>query len=445
MTGNSHNIWLAAGLRSPFARVDGPLARFGAIELSVPVVRAMAGLEPSPPTPLPQLEKGSHAAIRSGIRPDLIVWGSVAPNLSYSNIAREVQIDAGLDQTIPAFSTVMACSTSMAAALQAAAMLGHGGMELALVGGVESMSRVQIALSQNLSDWLRRFFQARSMGQRLASFRNLGAGDVRLHVLAIANRATGKSMGEHCEEMAKTWGIAREPQDRLALASHQKALAGQKAEFFDDLIAPVAGIARDGFPRADTSLERLSNLQPAFDRTSGSGTLTAGNSSPLTDGAAGLWVATGEGAKRLPGSLARARLVDWEIAAVDIRTEGLLMAPAYAIPRLLARNGLGYGDIALWEIHEAFAAQVLCNVAALESAAFLTRKAGVDADPGKFPWERLNPHGGSIALGHPFGATGARILSQAVKELAAMPRASRAVVSICADGGLGTVALLQAE
>jgi acetyl-CoA C-acetyltransferase len=156
-------------------------------------------------------------------------------------------------------------------------------------------------------------------------------------------------------------------------------------------------------------------------------------------------VATGAGIKRVPGSVPRARLVDWEIAAVNVFTEGLLMAPAYAIPRMLARNQLGYGDIALWEIHEAFAAQVLCNVAALESASFRRDKAGVDANLGKFPWERLNPHGGSVALGHPFGATGARILSQAVKELAAMPKGSRAVVSICADGGLGTVALLQSE
>jgi len=383
--------------------------------------------------------------MREGIRPDLLVWGTVIPNLGYSNIAREVQIDSGLDRTVPAFSTVLACSTSMVAALEAAAMLGHGGRELALVGGVESMSRVQIGLSQNLSDRLRRFSQARSIAQRLASFKDLRARDIRLHILEVKNRATGKSMGEHCEEMAKAWSIARDPQDKLALASHEKALAGQKAGFFDDLIVPVAGMSRDGFPRADTSLERLAKLQPAFDRASGKGTLTAGNSSPLTDGAAGLWVATGAGLKRLPGSLPRARLVDWEIAAVDLLTEGLLMAPAYAIPRMLARNGLAYGDIALWEIHEAFTAQVLCNVAALESRDFRRRNAGVDADLGKFPWERLNPHGGSVALGHPFGATGARILSQAVKELAAMPKGSRAVVSICADGGLGTVALLQTE
>jgi acetyl-CoA C-acetyltransferase len=262
-------------------------------------------------------------------------------------------------------------------------------------------------------------------------------------VLTVSNRSTGKSMGEHCEEMAKAWSIAREPQDKLALASHQKAIAAQGAGFFDSLIVPAADVARDGFPRADTSLERLAGLKPAFDRASGKGTITAGNSSPLTDGAAGLWVATVEGLARLPASLPRARLVDWEIAAVDIRIEGLLMAPAYAIPRMLARNRLRYGDIALWEIHEAFAAQVLCNVAALESAQFRRDKAGVDLDPGKFPWDRLNPHGGSLALGHPFGATGARILSQAVKELAAMPKGSRAVVSICADGGLGTVALLE--
>jgi acetyl-CoA C-acetyltransferase len=333
----------------------------------------------------------------------------------------------------------------MLAAFEAAAMLGRGGRELALAGGAESMSRVQIGISQGLSDWLRRFFQARSLAQRLASFKDLRARDIRLHVPAIKNRATGKSMGEHCEQMAKAWGITRDAQDRLALASHEKAVAGQKTGFFDDLIVPVAGMARDGFPRADSSLERLAKLQPAFDRASGGGSITAANSSPLTDGAASLWVATGAGLKRLPARAPRARLIDWEIAAVDVFTEGLLMAPAYAIPRLLARNRLGYSDIALWEIHEAFSAQVLCNVAALESRDFRRQNAAVDADLGRFPWERLNPNGGSVALGHPFGATGARILSQAVKELAGMPKGSRAVVSICADGGLGTVALLQNE
>ncbi|MGZ5088486.1 MAG: thiolase family protein, partial [Usitatibacter sp.] len=213
--------------------------------------------------------------------------------------------------------------------------------------------------------------------------------------------------------------------------------------FFDDLVVAVDGVAKDGIPRADSSAEKLASLKPAFDRTSGQGTITAGNASPLTDGAAAIWVAADAGLARVPAGRARARLVDWEIAAVDIFHEGLLMAPAYAIPRLLARNGLTLEAIDLWEIHEAFAAQVLCNVAALESEDFLREKVRIDARLGRFPWDRLNPNGGSIAIGHPFGATGARILSQAVKELAAMGPGKRAVVSICADGGLGTVALLE--
>jgi acetyl-CoA C-acetyltransferase len=213
--------------------------------------------------------------------------------------------------------------------------------------------------------------------------------------------------------------------------------------FFDDLVIGVEDVVRDGIPRADTSAEKLATLKPAFDRTSGKGTITAGNASPLTDGAAAIWVANNAGLSRLPATRPRARLVDYELAAVDVFKEGLLMAPAYAIPRLLARNGLTLDAIDLWEIHEAFAAQVLCNIAALEDAAFLRDRAGVTASLGKFPRDRLNPNGGSVAVGHPFGATGARILSQAVKELVALGTDRRAVVSICADGGLGTVALLQ--
>jgi acetyl-CoA acetyltransferase family protein len=250
-------------------------------------------------------------------------------------------------------------------------------------------------------------------------------------------------MGEHCEEMAKQWNIARSDQDRVALHSHQRAVKAMAAGFFDDLVISVAGNARDGIPRADTSAEKLATLKPAFDRSSGRGTITAGNASPLTDGAAAVWVATDAGLGRLPAARARVRLVDYELAAVDVFNEGLLMAPAYAIPRLLARNNLALDGIDLWEIHEAFAAQVLCNVAAIENEAFVREKAGVSASLGKFPWDRLNPNGGSVAIGHPFGATGARILSQTVKELAAMGPGKRAIVSICADGGLGTVALLQ--
>ncbi len=425
MPGNlasSTPVWLVPGVRTPFARVDGGLRALDAVALSVPVAKAMG------------------AQLAAGTRPDLMVWGTVASNLGWSNIAREVLVDAGLDGHTPAFSTVLACSTSMVAAFEAAGMLG-GSMQLALVGGVESMSRVQIALSQGLSDWIRRLSQARTVGERIDRLLEIRLADVKLHVPGVKNRATGRSMGEHCEEMAKAWKIAREAQDRIALASHERAVKALAAGFFDDLVIAAGEASRDGIPRADTTLEKLGKLRPAFDREAGS--ITAGNASPLTDGAAALWVATDAGLARLPAGRPRARLVDWEIAAVDIFKEGLLVAPAYAIPRLLSRHGLALDDVDLWEIHEAFAAQVLCNVAAIEDEAFVRKKAGVSASLGKFPWERFNPNGGSVAIGHPFGATGARILSQAVKELAAMGPGKRAVVSICADGGLGTVALLE--
>jgi acetyl-CoA C-acetyltransferase len=243
--------------------------------------------------------------------------------------------------------------------------------------------------------------------------------------------------------MAEGWQVSRVEQDEIALASHQNAAAAWKTGFFDDLVIRMEDIGRDTTIREDTTLEKLAKLAPSFDKTSGKGSLTAGNSSPLTDGAAGLWVATGKGLERLPATTPRVRLVDYEINAIDLFDEYLLMAPAYAIPRLLARNGLRYDDIALWEIHEAFAAQVATHVKALQDEAFLREKAGVEPKFGRFPVERMNPNGGSTALGHPFGATGARILSQAVKELSARPAGSWAVVSICADGGQGTVALLR--
>ncbi|MFZ0424814.1 MAG: acetyl-CoA C-acyltransferase [Xanthobacteraceae bacterium] len=423
MPDNGQAVWLASGLRTPFVGVDGPFADRDSLSLSVPVVLAMA----------PQ----AKGAI------DFAVWGSVVVNLAYANLAREVWLESKLDPHVPTFTTIMQCSTSMVGVFEAAGMLGPRRAALALVGGVESMSRVQIGLGQNLSVWLRRVFQARSAAQCLSMLRRLRPSDIRLFVPEVKNRVTGRSMGEHTEDMAKDWNIGRREQDELALQGHQRAVAAQDRGFFNDLIVPLDGTAKDHFPRRDTSMEKLGKLKPVFDRTSGRGTLTAGNSSPLTDGAAAIWVATDEGLSRLPQNLPRVRLVDFEMAAVDVFTEGLLMAPVSAIPRLLARHGLTYNDIALWEIHEAFSAQVLCHIKALDDKDFVRAKAGVDHTFGSFPRERLNPNGGSVALGHPFAATGARILSQAVKELAALPKGSRAIVSICSDGGLGTVALLE--
>ncbi len=414
------STYLVPGLRTPFCKVDGPLKGYDAIQMSVPVAQAMVKIA----------------------RPDLMVWGTVIPSLRWSNIAREVMMDAKLDATIPAYSTVQACSTSMVGVFEAVGMLSDHA-PLAMVGGVEAMSQVQIGLTQGFSNWLRGVMQARTFGARLDAIASVKFKDIKLDIPSVKNRSTGKSMGEHCEEMAKQWKIPREAQDRIAFDSHQRAVKAMSAGFFDDLTIELGGTKKDGIPRADSTLEKLATLKPAFDR-SGAGTITAGNASPLTDGAAAIWVANEAGLAKLPANAPRVKLLDYEIAGVDIFKEGLLMAPAYAIPRLLARNGLTLGSIDLWEIHEAFAAQVLCNIAALESESFLREKANVNHALGKFPWERLNLNGGSVAIGHPFGATGARILSQAAKALAAMGSGRKAIVSICADGGLGTVALLQA-
>jgi acetyl-CoA C-acetyltransferase len=387
------DVWLAPGLRTPFAKVDGALAGHDAIALSVPVVQAM----------LAQL---------GGAQPDFTVWGSVVPNLTWSNLAREILMEAGAPPTIPAFSTIMACSTSMVGTFEAAGMLDGNARKLALVGGVESLSRVQIGLGQTLSDWLRKFTKSRTAGDKLSQLAALKFSDVALYIPAVTNRTTGLSMGEHTEITAKEWQIPRAEQDQAAFDSHQRAVAAWERGFFDDLVIPFGDLLRDGIPRKDTSLEKLGKLPPSFDRASGKGTLSAGNSSPLTDGASSLWVGTPEGLSQLPSSVPRVRLLDWDIAAVDFRVEGLLMAPAFSIPRLLARNGLTYADVGLWEIHEAFSAQVLFHIKALEDQAFLRERVGVGAPLGVFPRERVNPNGGSVAIGHPFGATGSRILSQ---------------------------------
>jgi acetyl-CoA C-acetyltransferase len=423
MPNERETVWLAAGLRTPFVNVDGPFAHRDSLNLSVPVVLAMANQAKGPI--------------------DFAVWGSVVVNLAYANLAREVWLESKLDPHVPTFTTIMQCSTSMVGVFEAAGMLEEKRASLAMVGGVESMSRLQIGLSQNFSVWLRRLVQAHGPVERLGLFSKLRLSDIRLHVPEVKNRVTGRSMGAHTEDMAKDWNIGRREQDELALEGHRRAIAAQDRGFFADLIVAVDGTSEDHFPRRDTSLEKLTKLKPVFDRVSGRGTLTAGNSSPLTDGAAAIWVATDRGMDRLPSNLPRARLVDFEMAAVDIFTEGLLMAPVSAIPRLLARHGLKFNDIALWEIHEAFSAQVLCHLKALQDSDFVRAKAGVEHNFGTFPRERMNPNGGSVALGHPFAATGARILSQAVKELAQLPKGSRAIVSICSDGGLGTVALLE--
>ncbi len=417
-----NDVFLAAGLRTPFGRGGGALARYDALTLSVPLVQAMAK----------QIRKE---------RPDIVLWGTVIPNLGWSNLAREIWLDAKLDPTVPAYSVVLACSTSMTAAFAAAGMIGPD-IDVALVGGAETMSRAPIGLKDSVTNRIRALF-ATNPAEALAEFTKLQPNDFNLPTKGWANRITGRTMGEHMEDTAKEWNITREAQDEWAYRTHKNAAAAWENGFFSDLVISLPELAKDANVRADTSLEKLASLSLAFDKSSGKGTLTAGNSTPITDGAAGLWVASAEGLKRLESGIPVAKLVDYEIAAVDWNKDGLLMAPPFAIARLLDRHGLMFEDIALWEIHEAFTSQLLANIAALEKPGWIVERVGIKRDFGPFPRQRVNPNGGSVAIGHPFGATGARDLSQAIKELAAMPKGSKAIVSVCADGGHGTVALLE--
>lgn len=410
--------YIAPGVRSPFVKAGTAFSSLDGIGVSIPVVTRMTDIA----------------------TPDVMAWGQVIPDPRISNLGRELALDVGLNPNIPAFSTQLACSTSMMATIQVCGMLGRGGVDLGLVGGVETMSRIPIALKPEVSQALMSEF-ASDPAAAAASLQKSNASDFDLPVKGWANRITQRSMGEHTEDTAKFFGVSREDQDELAFKSHSNAAAARTAGFFDDLIVEVHGVQRDALVREDTSVKRLATLKPVFDR-SPAGTLTAGNSSPLTDGAAALWVANEEGLKRF-NPTGVVQLVDWQLAAMEINQEGILMAPARAISRLLARHKLRLEDIALFEIHEAFAAQVLANIYAITDKDYRLEKAGVDFDLGDFPWERLNVNGGSLAIGHPFGATGARILSQAAKALSAQDSGSRALVSICADGGQGTVVLLQ--
>ena len=410
--------FLVAGKRTPFVKAGGAFASYSSLEVSAPVIKAMA----------------ERAA------PDFVIWGQVIPSATVSNLGRELLLEAGLSPNIPGATSVLACSTSMLAAIQAAGMIGAGGFHLALIGGVETMSHAPIALNPAIAQKLA-FAVMKDPANIQTLFESIKIEDFDLPARGWANRISGRSMGDHTEDTAKYFQIERQAQDRIACLSHANALSAQSAGFFDDLITPFADVKTDLIPRADSSLENLSKLKPVFD-ASGAGTLTAGNSSPLTDGAAGLWVGDEEGIARLDEATP-IEIVDWQLCAMDYREEGILMAPARAIPILLNRQNLVFDDIALWEIHEAFAAQVLANVTAISDRDYRKSKAGVDADLGEFPWDRLNPNGGSLALGHPFGATGARILSQAVKELSAMESGKMAIVSICADGGQGSVMLLR--
>ena len=410
-------IWLASGLRTPFVKENKELKDVSAIALSVAVVNSMKGKEQ--------------------ISPNYLAWGTVVPNLTYSNIARDIVLESELvDETI-AFSTTMACASSILSTIQLASMITDD--ETAISGGVESFSNVQLGLSNETSKWLKRYSKIKSLIDKAKWAR--GLLKFKLYIPPGVNRITGKSMGEHAEITAQRLGISRKAQDELALTSHKNYFKAKDEGFFADLIFPAFNLAEDLIPRKDTSLEKLSTLKPVFDRESGNGSITAGNSSLFTDGSAGVWV-VGKNRINEFKTPYKAKLTDWEMAAVNIEEEGILMSPTFAITRLLERNDLTYNDIDIWEIHEAFAAQVLSTISNLENPAQL-KKMVVKSKFGKFPMEKLNIKGSSISIGHPFGATGARIISQTLKQLHLAGKNKKALISVCADGGLGAVLLIE--
>jgi acetyl-CoA C-acetyltransferase len=378
----------------------------------------------------------------NGIRLGDCTAGATLADPREWNLAREAVLDSGLAPETPGFDLARACGTSAEATIAIANKIVLGQIDCGIAAGVDSISATPLLWSREISRRLTQMSRARTAGQKIGAWKGFRPHELKPVPPRITERQTGLNMGESCELMAKHWKINRLDQDTFALASHEKATAAWKEGFFKDLVMPFHGADRDNNVRPDTSLEKLSALRPAYDRT-GTGTLTAGNSTPLTDGAAAVLLGSDDWG-RSRGLSPWAHVVDAEVSAVDFfrKGEGLLMAPVYAVPRLLARQGLGLGDFDYYEIHEAFAAQTLCALRAWESDSYCRDNLGLPKALGLIEPGKLNVKGGSIALGHPFGATGARIVGTLAKLLADKGH-GRGLVSICTGGGMGVTLILE--
>jgi acetyl-CoA C-acetyltransferase len=377
-----------------------------------------------------------------------VVAGAVMKHSRDFNLTRESVLGTSLDPNTPCFDIQQACGTGLQAVNIIANQIALGQIEAGIAGGVDTTSDAPIGVSEGLRKILLQVNKARSFGDRVKPFLQLRPKDVGVLIPANAEPRTRMSMGEHTEVTAKAWQIPRDQQDELACASHKNLGAAYDRGFFDDLITPFNGVSKDNILRADTTIEKLASLKPAFDKESGKGTLTAGNSSTLTDGASAVLLASEEWAKEhdLP---VRAYLTIVETAAVDFfgkdgvsEKEGLLLAPAYAVPRMLEKAGLTLQDFDYYEIHEAFAAQVLATLKAWEDEAFCKDKLGLDRPLGSIDLTKLNVNGSSLATGHPFAATGGRIVASLAKMLEEKG-SGRGLISICAAGGQGITAIIE--
>ncbi|MCU0620082.1 MAG: acetyl-CoA C-acyltransferase [Gemmatimonadales bacterium] len=421
-------VAIVAGVRTPFARSGTVFADVPAVALARHAAREL----------LYRTEIDPRAV-------DEVIVGQVVPSVLVPNVAREVSLLPQFPRTIPAYTLNRACASAAQAITNAADQIRLGHADVVLAGGAESLSDIPILHSRRMSRLLVEASKARTMGQRAGLVARVRPRDFVPVSPAIAEPSTGESMGQSAEKMAKEHGIGREAQDRLALQSHERAAAATSDGRLGAEIVPwFAGagmdepVTSDNGIRTDSSLEQLARLKPVFDRAYG--TVTAGNSSPLTDGAAMVLLMAEETAGAL-GYRPLAYLRSYAVAAVDPAWQ-LLMGPALAVPKALARAGIGWDDLDLVEIHEAFAAQVLCNIEAWRTPEWAAR-LGLDGPVGEVDWARTNVMGGSIAIGHPFGATGARLVTTLAHEMRRRG-AEFGLVSICAQGGMGAALVLEA-
>lgn len=371
-----------------------------------------------------------------------VVIGAVNKHAYQFSLARECVMDSGLSPNTPATDIQKACGTSLESAIMIANKISLGQIECGIAGGVDTNSDVPIEFKKRFSDRLLKLAASKTLGQKLSALKGFSPSELLPKLPAIKEPRTGLSMGESCEKMAKDWGITREAQDQLAYESHQKAGKAYDDGFYHNQVVSFKGADRDGLLRADTTIEKLAKLKPAFDRVSGKGTLTAGNSTALTDGASCTFLCSEDYAEK-NGLKPLAYLTTAQSAAVDyVKDEGLLMAPAYAVPRLLKQRGLSLQDFDYYEIHEAFAAQVLCTLEAWKSDDFCKNKLGLDQALGEIDRTKLNVNGGSLALGHPFAATGSRIVT-GLAHLLNSKGSGRGLISICTAGGMGVTAIIE--
>ena len=377
----------------------------------------------------------------SGKRLGDVSLGAVMTSSLEWNLAREVVLGCGLDPHTPAFNVQRACGTSLETANLLALKIAAGQIESGIAGGCDTNSDLPVMLQRRLAWKLIDINQAKSFGERLSRILKIRPADLKPAYPGIVEPRTKLSMGQHTERMVKEWGVTQAEQDQLAFESHVKASRAYEEGFYNDLVVPFKGVSKDGIVRKDTTPEKLSKLKPVFDK-SPSGTLTAGNSTALTDGASAVLLCSEAFAASHSLSI-QSYFRDAECAAVDfVHGAGLLMAPTLAVARLLRRNNLSLQDFDYYEIHEAFAGQVLCTLKAWESEKYCREVLKVDKPLGSIDRTRMNVKGGSVAIGHPFGATGARILGT-LSKLLALKGKGRGLISICTGGGMGIAAIVE--